>query len=204
MEMEITFPGGKRVDAISNGFVIETDQPAKAGGDGVAPTPFTLFLASIGTCAGIYVLGFCQQRSIPTEDIRIRQSMTWDPATRRIQRVNLDIDLPPDFPAGQPAARSGAPALGALARRGGRGRPHGRAAEAEPRARRRQPQPGAARGAVRREVPRTASRPSGPRALPRQAPLRRGPGAGARPVRDGAAAAADDPGRAAPAAGGLR
>jgi putative redox protein len=99
MDMEITFPGGKRVDAISNGFVIKTDQPPQGGGDGTAPTPFTLFLASIGTCAGIYVLGFCQQRGIPTEGIRIRQSMAWDPATRRIQRVNLDIDLPSDFPA---------------------------------------------------------------------------------------------------------
>lgn len=95
---EITFPGGKRVDAVSNGFVIKTDQPPHGGGEGSAPTPFSLFLASIGTCAGIYVLGFCQQRGIPTDEIRIRQSIEIDPATRMIQRVNLDIDLPAGFP----------------------------------------------------------------------------------------------------------
>jgi putative redox protein len=98
MEMEISFPGGKRVDASSNGFLIKTDQPAQGGGDGSAPTPFSLFLASIGTCAGIYVLGFCQQRGIPTDGIRIRQSTEYDPMTRMIARVNLDIDLPEDFP----------------------------------------------------------------------------------------------------------
>ena len=98
MELEIIFPGGKRVDAASNGFVIQTDQSPQGGGEGSAPTPFTLFLASLGTCAGIYVLGFCQQRGIPTDEIRIRQSLEVDPATHMIERVNLDIDLPVDFP----------------------------------------------------------------------------------------------------------
>lgn len=98
MELEISFPGGKRVDASSNGFVIKTDQPTQGGGEASAPTPFTLFLASLGTCAGIYVLGFCQQRGIPTDGIRIRQSMEADPTTRLIARVNLDIDLPAGFP----------------------------------------------------------------------------------------------------------
>jgi len=98
MDMEISFPGGKRVDASSNGFVIKTDQPAQGGGEGSAPTPFTLFLASMGTCAGIYVLGFCQQRGIATDGIRIRQRVEFNPMTRLVARVNLDIDLPEGFP----------------------------------------------------------------------------------------------------------
>lgn len=99
MNLEITFPGGKRVDAASNGFVIKTDQSPQGGGDGSAPTPFALFLASLGTCAGIYVLGFCQQRDIPTDDICIRQSMEVNPVTRMVERVNIDIDLPANFPS---------------------------------------------------------------------------------------------------------
>jgi putative redox protein len=98
MEMEITFPGGARVDASYKGFAIKTDQPPQGGGEGSAPSPFDLFLASIGTCAGIYVLGFCRQRGIPTEEIRLRQSLELNPATRMIEGVNLDIDLPADFP----------------------------------------------------------------------------------------------------------
>jgi putative redox protein len=98
MDMEITFPGGARVDATFGDFVVKTDQPWQAGGDASAPTPFALFLASIGTCAGIYVAGFCRQRSIPTDNIRIRQSLEINPLTRMIQQINLDIDLPPGFP----------------------------------------------------------------------------------------------------------
>ena len=92
MEMEIVFPGGARVDAIANGMVITTNQ------DGTAPAPFGLFLASIGTCAGIYVLSFCQQRGLPAEDIRIRQRMSVNPLTHMVEKITLDIQLPPDFP----------------------------------------------------------------------------------------------------------
>lgn len=92
MEMEIVFPGGARVDAIAGNMVIPTNQ------DGSAPAPFGLFLASIGTCAGIYVLSFCQQRGLPTEDLRIIQRMMVNPLTRLIDNVELDIQLPPDFP----------------------------------------------------------------------------------------------------------
>ena len=98
MEMVISFPGGKRVDAAFDGYVVKTDQPPQGGGDGSAPTPFSLFLASMGTCAGIYVLGFCQQRGLPTEGIYLRQSVDFDPATHMVSQVNLTIELPADFP----------------------------------------------------------------------------------------------------------
>jgi len=98
MEMEITFPGGARVDASFNGLSVKTDQPARGGGSGSAPTPFATFLASIGTCAGIYVLGFCQQRGLPTQDIKIIQRMASDPTTGLVGKIGLEIQLPPDFP----------------------------------------------------------------------------------------------------------
>ena len=94
MEMIIDFPGGARVDAHVGPFTIQTDQPPVAS----APTPFTLFLASMGTCAGIYVLGFCQQRGLPTEGIRIVQRMEKDPVSGLIANVELEIQVPPDFP----------------------------------------------------------------------------------------------------------
>ena len=98
MQIDISFPGGARVDAAYGGFVINTDQPPAGGGQGSAPTPFALFLASIGTCAGIYVLNFCRQRAIPTEDIRIRQTVNRDAETGMVSDVTLDILLPPGFP----------------------------------------------------------------------------------------------------------
>ena len=99
MDLIVTFPGGARVDAEFGSHTIRTDQPPQAGGDGSAPAPFALFLASIGTCAGIYVLGFCRQRGLPTDGIRIVQRMDPDPRTGMIGSIGLDIEVPPGFPA---------------------------------------------------------------------------------------------------------
>lgn len=98
MEMVISFPGGARVDAQFGPYTVRTDQPPQGGGEGSAPTPFATFLASIGTCAGIYVLGFCRQRGLPTEDIRLVQRLEVNPANGMISKVLLDIHLPPGFP----------------------------------------------------------------------------------------------------------
>jgi len=98
MEMVIDFPGGARVDAHFGPYTVMTDQPAAGGGQGAAPTPFALFLASLGTCAGIYVLGFCKQRGLPTDGIRIVQRMFNDPSNGMIGNVVLEIQLPPSFP----------------------------------------------------------------------------------------------------------
>ncbi len=79
--MEITFDGGKVITAHTHGHIIRTDQPLDNGGGNTAPAPFDLFLASIGTCAGIYVKGFCDNRNIPTDGIKIIQSYEWNQET---------------------------------------------------------------------------------------------------------------------------
>jgi ribosomal protein S12 methylthiotransferase accessory factor len=95
MEMLIDFPGGARVDAHFGGFTVPTDQPPASS----APTPFAVFLSSIGTCAGIYVLGFCRQRGLPTEGIHILQRIHSNPFTGMVQKIDLEIQVPPTFPA---------------------------------------------------------------------------------------------------------
>src|SRR5512132_1087990 len=97
-ELTISFPGGKRVDAALASHVIHTDQPLVNGGQDSAPAPFSVFLASIGTCAGIYVLGFCQNRDLPTEGLRILQRAHFNAETGVLERVDLDIQVPPGFP----------------------------------------------------------------------------------------------------------
>ena len=96
--IKVTFPGGKRVDAEYKGFTIKTDQPAYAGGEGSAPAPFDLFLASIATCSGIYVLSFCQERGIPTEDASVVMKTEKNPETKMIGKISIEINLPSQFP----------------------------------------------------------------------------------------------------------
>jgi len=98
MEMIVDFPGGARVDTHFGPYTVKTDQPVMGGGSGSAPTPFATFLASIGACAGIYVLSFLQQRNLPTEGVRLVQRAYSDPMSGMVSKIDVEIQVPQDFP----------------------------------------------------------------------------------------------------------
>jgi putative redox protein len=96
--MTVTFPGGKRVNAEYGGFTMATDQPPQGGGEGSAPQPFDLFLASIATCAGIYVKSYCDARKIATHGLGLTMHIEREPGKARVVRLAIEIKLPPGFP----------------------------------------------------------------------------------------------------------
>ncbi|WP_372681276.1 OsmC family protein [Desulfosarcina sp.] len=98
MEMEIHFPGGKRVTSTYKGFTVETDQPKSEGGDDSAPEPYDLFLASIGTCAGVYIVYFCESRKIPIDDISMTLHFERNETSHLMEKIAIDVKLPADFP----------------------------------------------------------------------------------------------------------
>lgn len=96
--LKVEFPGGVKVDARLRGHTIRTDQPVAAGGEDSAPSPFELFLGSIATCAGIYALGFCQNKNIATEGMNISMEVERNNATGLIGKIQLNLQLPEGFP----------------------------------------------------------------------------------------------------------
>jgi putative redox protein len=96
--MQITFPGGVAVDAHFRGFTVHTDQRLDHGGAETGPEPFELFLASLGTCAGLYALRFCQQRGIDPTGLGLTLVTEKDPNAPRLGLVRMEIQLPPAFP----------------------------------------------------------------------------------------------------------
>ena len=97
-EMKVTFTGGMRVDAEYKGRIIQTDQPVYQGGGGTAPAPFDLFLASIATCSGFYVLAFCEKRGISVENASVLMRTERNPESKRIEKIIIEAHLPPEFP----------------------------------------------------------------------------------------------------------
>ncbi len=96
--VNVTFPGGTRVNANFGKFEVPTDQPLDEGGTDTAPEPYMLFLSSIVTCAGFYVLRFCQQRKLPTEGLGMTLDIERNPETRGLDKVKMAIQLPEEFP----------------------------------------------------------------------------------------------------------
>lgn len=91
--MTFTLGPGARVDGQAGPFIISTDQPPEA----TAPSPFTLFLASIGACAAFYVQAFCRKRGLDTTAIRVTQHNTTG-TTGLVEEIGLEVELPGDFP----------------------------------------------------------------------------------------------------------
>ncbi|MDD3878128.1 MAG: OsmC family protein [Bacteroidales bacterium] len=96
--MHIKFNGKSKISAEYKGFSIKTDQSERGGGEGSAPAPFDLFLASIGTCAGYYIKSFCDQRDIDIDGIEITQKMIYNQMEGRISGIDIEVKLPADFP----------------------------------------------------------------------------------------------------------
>ena len=97
MEMVVRLGPQRRIDAHFDGHVVRTDQPVANGGENSAPSPFQLFLASVGTCAGIFVQGFCAKRGIPYDEIEIIERPSYDEAGT-LRAIELELKLPASFP----------------------------------------------------------------------------------------------------------
>lgn len=99
MEILVDFPGGLKVDAHFEGFTLSSDQPVSSGGDNSAPAPYMLFMASIGNCAGFYVLSFFRKHDLSTDGIRVVERVTMNQATHMAADIEIEIQVPESFPA---------------------------------------------------------------------------------------------------------
>jgi len=98
MDITVTFGSGMKVNAHFKNFTVNTDQAKSVGGEETFPDPFSYFLSSIATCAGFFVLRFCQSRDISTAGIQIRMSNDWNPTQKLVEHIYIEITVPPIFP----------------------------------------------------------------------------------------------------------
>jgi ribosomal protein S12 methylthiotransferase accessory factor len=98
MRIETRFEGGLGVSADLRGHRVLTDQPVSAGGDGAAPSPFDLFLASLATCAGYYALQFCRKRGIDESGLAVAVDVDKDPETGRLSELSFEVSPPAALP----------------------------------------------------------------------------------------------------------
>lgn len=96
--IKIDFPGRKVVGATLGKHLVRTDQPVASGGEDGAPSPFDLFLAAIGTCAGSSAAAFCQSRGIATDDLDLEMVCTRHASEHRYEKIALRLRVPTDFP----------------------------------------------------------------------------------------------------------
>jgi len=93
-DMTIEYAGGLKLVAHRRGHAVVTDQPESDGGENTAMTPTELFIASLATCAGFYVVTFAGRHDVPMEGMTIGVSYTYADRPRRIGSVDIRVKLP--------------------------------------------------------------------------------------------------------------
>jgi ribosomal protein S12 methylthiotransferase accessory factor len=97
-DLNVVFGENYRIDVAYKGFTVKTDQPVRDGGDGSAPSPFDLFLASLAACAGYYALAFCKERQIPTAGLAVTMITERGAVSKMIDKVTFEVVPPAGFP----------------------------------------------------------------------------------------------------------
>lgn len=96
--IDVAFNGNMQISAAIDDFIIATDQSVKEGGDGTAPNPFQLFLASMATCAGVYAKRFCETRKLETKGLGLRIICDYAEKGFKVEKITYEISLPEGFP----------------------------------------------------------------------------------------------------------
>ena len=87
MILNIIFDNQGKIIPIMNGKQVTMDE-----------SPFLIFLSSIGMCSAVYVRSFLSQREIPFNDIVINQKMEFDKSIGMVTKIDIELDLPDNFP----------------------------------------------------------------------------------------------------------
>jgi ribosomal protein S12 methylthiotransferase accessory factor len=103
-EIKIEFGEGQKLSAVSNNYCIDVDMPTSEGGQGSAPEPMDLFLASLVTCAAHYARKFCESRSLPMNGLGLKVRYKYNQQGTQIARFTYELTIPEGFPEKYKAA----------------------------------------------------------------------------------------------------
>jgi uncharacterized OsmC-like protein len=94
MEMKVAYKGGKRFMVTTRGHQLLVDQPLEEDGADKGMTPPEIFVASLATCMGVYILNYCKNIGINPNDMML--SVDWKKASNpaRIGSIKVEIKLP--------------------------------------------------------------------------------------------------------------
>ncbi len=92
--MLIEYAGGMKLTINHRGHQVVTDQIEAQGGDDSALTPTELFVGALGSCAGVYVLGFAKRHGVLVDGLRIEVEYTYAEHPRRVGSVQIQVKMP--------------------------------------------------------------------------------------------------------------
>ncbi len=93
-KMTVRYTGGRAFKAVARGHEVVTDLPSESGDPEAGMTPPELFMASLGTCIGVYAVSYCEKAGFDCTDLTVTLSWEKDDSGSRIGSVSARLALP--------------------------------------------------------------------------------------------------------------
>lgn len=97
MKMEVSWQENFILKAKCGEHEVFADQHQSEGGTDKALTPAELFVASLGTCIGVYAVRFCKRHNLPTAGLKVLLDWTVVKDPWRIGSIRAEIHYPHDI-----------------------------------------------------------------------------------------------------------
>jgi len=92
-EVVVRYENGTRFSATCDGYTVTTGKGDDGDTRRDGMTPSELFIASLGTCIGLYVASYCRHHGIPCQGMTVELSRETARAPSRTTKVTAVIKL---------------------------------------------------------------------------------------------------------------
>jgi putative redox protein len=94
LQVTVQHTTGMQFIATARTHKITVDLPESYRGNDTGPNPIELFIASLGSCIGVYVVSYLKAQSLPTAGLSV--DITWEEekSPARVGHIDAKITLP--------------------------------------------------------------------------------------------------------------
>jgi len=94
MAITVSYEEGLRFRAWNGDHQVVIDLPEGVGGSNRGMSPPQLFIASLGSCIGVYVVDYCKRAGISCQGMKIHLDWKIKDDPKRIGDIGVKIELP--------------------------------------------------------------------------------------------------------------
>ena len=93
-EVNVKYIGSMGFQVLASGHTFTIDLSKEKGGNDLGMNPPEVFMASLGSCIGVYIAKYCDAAKINSEGMDIFLDWSLSDDKTKIQRINVRIELP--------------------------------------------------------------------------------------------------------------
>jgi uncharacterized OsmC-like protein len=91
-KMSVKYLEGRSFEASVRNHKFNIDLPLAARGSDTGPTPPELFVASLASCVGMYLVFYCEKAKMDPAGIKIEAD--YEKTVDRIEKISVEFSLP--------------------------------------------------------------------------------------------------------------